>query len=167
MPRPWPRLFRHNLHNFNFTANITFQAYTLYIPILFQPPLHVLTAHVFQPPSDADITIKPFLIWNGQIFSHTFQILYSHEACSFYFLLFPSGFIMAQNSVIFNCGGKYFHVNNTFGPIFTSFAAVILITPFTMAFPLDIRPVNSFHQTISHLSSDELSHVRTKKPTKI
>ena len=48
-----------------------------------------------------------------------------------------------------------------------AFAAVILITPFTMAFPLDIRPVNSFHQTISHLSSDELSHDRTKKPTKL
>ena len=109
------------LHNFNFTANITFQAYTLYIPILFQPPLHVLRAHVFQPPSDADITIKPFLIWNGQIFLTLFKFYTTHEACSFFFLLFSSGFIMAQNSVIFNCGGKYFHVNNTFGPIFTSF----------------------------------------------
>ena len=47
------------------------------------------------------------------------------------------------------------------------FAAVILITPFTVAFPLAIRPVNSFHQTISHLSSNELSHDRTKKPTKL
>ena len=36
-----------------------------------------------------------------------------------------------------------------------------------MAFPLDIRPVNSFHQTISYLYSDELSHDRTKKPTKL
>ena len=107
------------LHNFNFTANITFQAYTLYITILFQPPLHVLTAHVFQPPSDADITFKPFLIWNGQIFSHTFQILYYPRGLQL--LLFSSVFIMAQNSVIFNCGGKYFHVNNTFEPIFTSF----------------------------------------------
>ena len=103
----------------------------------------------------------------GRFFLTLFKFYTTHEACSFFFLLFPSGFIMAQNSVIFNCGGKYFHVNNIFGPIFTSFAAVILITPFTMAFPLDIRPVNSFHQTISHLSSDELSHDRTKKPTKI
>ena len=123
----------------------------------------MLTAHVFQPPSDADITIKPFLIWNGQIFSHTFQILYYPRGLQ---LVSSSGFIMAQNAVIFNCGGKYFHVNNTFGPIFTSFCCSHPHYTFTMAFPLDIRPVSSFHQTISHLSSDELSHDRTKKPTK-
>ena len=36
-----------------------------------------------------------------------------------------------------------------------------------MAFPLTIRTVNSFHQTTSHPFSDEMSHDRTKKPTKL
>ena len=45
--------------------------------------------------------------------------------------------------------------------------AVIFITPFAMAFPLTIRPVNSFHQATSHLFSDAMSHDRTKKPTKL
>ena len=45
--------------------------------------------------------------------------------------------------------------------------AVILITPFDMVFPLTIGPVNSFHQTTSHLFSDEISHDRTKKPAKL
>ena len=70
-----------------------------------------------------------FLYGMGRFLLTLFKFYTTHEACSFFFLLFPSGFIMPQNSVIFNCGGKYFHVNNIFGPIFTSFAAVILITP--------------------------------------
>ena len=57
-------------------------------------------------------------------------------------------------------------VSGGFGS-FRFLVTTILISPFAMAFPLTIRPVNSFHQTTSHLFSDEMPHDRTKKPTKL
>ena len=74
---------------------------------------------------------------------------------------------MAQNATSINCGGKYFMSITHLGLYLLLVVAAILITPFAMAFPLTIRPVNSFHQTTSHLFSDEMSHDRTKKPTKL
>ena len=82
-------------------------------------------------------------------------------------LYFFSGFIMAQNATSINCGGKYFMSITHLGLYSLLVVAVILITPFAMAFPLTIRPVNSFHQATSHLFSDAMSHDRTKKPTKL
>ena len=82
-------------------------------------------------------------------------------------LYFFSGFIMAQNATSINCGGKYFMSITHLGLYSLLVVAGILITPFAMAFPLTIRPVNSFHQATSHLFSDEMSHDRTKKPTKL
>ena len=82
-------------------------------------------------------------------------------------LYFFSGFIMAQNATSINCGGKYFMSITHLGLYSLLVVAVILITPFAMAFRLTIGPVNSFHQITSHLFSDEMSHDRTKKPTKL
>ena len=82
-------------------------------------------------------------------------------------LYFFSGFIMAQNATSINCGGKYFMSITHLGLYSLLVVAVILITPFAMAFPLTIRPVNSFHQATSHLFSDAMSHDRTQKPTKL
>ena len=64
-------------------------------------------------------------------------------------------------------GGKYFMSITHLGLYSLLVVAVILITPFAMAFPLTIRPVNSFHQATSHLFSDAMSHDRTKKLTKL
>ena len=104
----------------------------------------------------------PYMEW-ADFFSH-FSNFISPMRPELYFF---SGFIMAQNATSINCGGKYFMSITHLGLYSLLVVAGILITPFAMAFPLTIRPVNSFHQATSHLFSDEMSHDRTKKPTKL
>ena len=93
-----------------------------------------------------------------------FKFYTVHEARSFLpFLAVPWLRMHQASTVVVSIFMSLTHL----GLYSLPFAAVILITFFTMAFLLAIRPVNSFHQTIFHLSSDEFSHDRTKKPIKL
>ena len=89
----------------------------------------------------------------GKFFLTTFQILYNPWGLQFFF---SSGFIMAQNAVIFNCGGKYFHVNDT-SWAYINFCLLqkSSLHPLPWHSTLDIRPVNSLqakHFTKSYIS---------------